>query len=93
MRRDGVVVITDFAQLIAPINMRADGTYVGYTVVWTGSSVDLIMPGIDTCNDWTDETTSFSAASGIANYANTTGFRLLVPTCNVTTQPIYCLSI
>jgi Protein of unknown function (DUF1554) len=72
-RVDGVVVANDFADLtdgslLAPINITQNGSPVsggGFTVfVWTGTTADGSTIAGRTCNNWTDATNAFNAASG-----------------------------
>ena len=72
-RVDGVVVANSFADLIdgsllAPINITQNGAGVsagGLSVfAWTGSAPDGSTVAGRTCNNWTDATNAFNAASG-----------------------------
>jgi len=72
-RVDGVVVANNFADLtdgslLAPIAITQNGSVVsggGFTVfAWTGTTADGSTIAGRTCNNWTDATNSFNAASG-----------------------------
>jgi hypothetical protein len=85
VRVDGVPIValaTDlratFAELLAPLNQRADGTYVGNwnSLVWTGNnsnnaaSLSTIM-----CNDWSSAGVDDNGATGNACLARITNSR------------------
>ena len=72
-RVDGVVVANSFADLadgslLAPINITQNGSGVsggGLTVsAWTGTAADGSTISGQTCNNWTNATSAFNAASG-----------------------------
>ena len=79
-RVDGVVVANNFADLadgslLAPINITQNSTPVsggGLAVfAWTGTTADGSTIAGRTCNNWTDATNTFNAASGVP--ASTSG--------------------
>lgn len=88
VRPDGVSVVAAAAhltdrRLLAPIAVRADGTYAPQWSAWTGATSPLAIGTAETtCSDWTDGSAAGTGSWGLSSategpppdYKTTTGF-------------------
>jgi hypothetical protein len=96
VRPDGVVVsaldtqfLNNTLPLLAPVDVEANGAYAfGY--VLTGATSPAVV-GLATCNNWSNNTSSFTGTTGFMSLILPDWFNLTDFACGLVPSRIYCL--
>jgi hypothetical protein len=63
------------ANLLAPLNQAADGTYRTPSRAWTGSAIPAgVGSTAMTCSDWTDGTSAWDGAYGSPDFTSASAY-------------------
>jgi hypothetical protein len=95
-RADGVFVVATAADLasgnlLAPIDLDADGSMYASRAVWSGAA-DLVSKGDATCGDWMTPTSASSSHYGYPNFGdNPDWFNSGTLTCDYVNMYLICV--
>jgi len=91
-RPDGVIVLDDLTQALAPISEQADGTVVPGGYVWVGAATpQTIGSNATTCNNWSVNNVNFSGDIAAASTTGGSALYAAIGACGVSLAHVICL--